>query len=162
MATKPKITGKHVLFSLVAFFGVILVANVIFISLAVKSFPGVTQEKAYETGLKYNDILAERADQAALGWRAEMTRAERSDDGAVVSIRLQDKLGRPLSLLSVTGELRRPASEDEDALLAFKSAGEGVYTANTSVLSPGAWDLTAIAAGPNDEKFEFAVRVIFE
>jgi len=162
MAGSAKITGKHVLFALLAFFGVIVVANTIFITLAVKSFPGEAEEKPYMQGLNYNKVLADRAEQAALGWRAEVARAERAGDGAVIGLRLYDAAGAPLLRLSIDGALKRPAHHGEDAALAFNLSSEGIYLADIPSLAPGLWDLSAVAANEKGERFDFRARVMIE
>ena len=61
-----KITGWHVLFSVIAFFGVITAVNAVMISYAVKSFPGEDQKKSYMQGLQYNKVLEEKKLQEQL------------------------------------------------------------------------------------------------
>ena len=72
--TQPKkqreLTGKHVLLMLVAFFGVIIVTNVIFINAAVTSFRGEDVKGSYRQGLEYNETLETRKSEGQLGWSA--------------------------------------------------------------------------------------------
>ncbi len=162
MARTAKITGKHVLLALLAFFGVIIVANAIFITLAVRSFPGESEEKPYIQGLNYNKVLADRAEQAALGWRAEVVRAERTGDGAIIGLRLYDAADQPLLRLRIEGVLKRPAYKGEDTAITFNLTSEGVYQASVSPLSPGVWDLSAEAANEKGERFDVAARMMIE
>lgn len=159
MGAKGKLTGWHVLMMLVAFFGVMIVANVAFISAAVKTFPGVTDEHAYDKGLKYNETLAARAEQAALGWTAEVTEVTRIDGAGRIVVRIVDG-DRALSRLAVSGALRRPASAEGDQPLAFAPLGDGLYEANVADFAPGAWDMTARAEDGAGEAFDFTARII--
>jgi len=162
MAGGGKISGKHVLLALLAFFGVIIAANAIFITLALKSFPGETEEHPYLKGVNYNKTLAERAKQAALGWRAEVVKAEKSGAGAAIGLRLFDAADRPLLHLRVDGALQRPAYNREDTTLTFKLTNQGVYLANVELLTPGAWNLSAVAIDEKGERFEIEAQVIIE
>ncbi len=65
-----RITGWHVLAGMILFFSTIIAVNAVFISLAVQSFPGEDQRRSYVQGLEYNDVIAQRRAQAALGWTA--------------------------------------------------------------------------------------------
>ncbi|MEZ5891710.1 MAG: FixH family protein [Parvularculaceae bacterium] len=161
MTEKGKLTGWHVLAMLVAFFGVMIVANVTFITAAIESFPGVTDEHAYDKGLKYNETLSERAEQAELGWRAEVLEVSRDGAAGVITLRIASETG-PLKGLRVAGTLKRPASGKEDQTLAFEYAGEGLYEAKVDAFAPGAWDLTARAEGSAGETFDIAARIIAE
>lgn len=161
MAQTAKITGWHVLGAMVAFFGTIIVANAIFITAAVRSFPGESQKKSYVQGLRYNDVLAERAAQEALGWRAEVVLAERRRTGGEIALRLYGEDGRALENLSVSGELNRPAHDHEDRALRFEDWG-GVYRASVEALAPGAWDLRARAENAAGDVFDIHSRIIVE
>ena len=61
------ITGRHVLLMLVAFFGAILVANAIFITVALKSFPGESQKKSYVQGIRYKRNI-DRTRRSGSAW----------------------------------------------------------------------------------------------
>lgn len=153
-----RLTGRHVLLSLVAFFAVMLAANAVFVMYALESFPGESQKKSYLQGLNYNDTLAKRDAQAALGWRVEVSQV--STD--VVEVRFYDRRGEPLSGLSVNGVVGRPASQAEDQEVTFVEGENGAYRASGVILTAGAWDLAGDALNPSGRAFEFRSRVIVE
>lgn len=157
MVDQKKLTGRHVLLMLIGFFGVMLIANVAFVTVAVRSFPGESQKKSYLQGLHYNQTLAERAVQKALGWRAEITRVEND----LIEVRLFAG-GNALTDLTVTGELRRPASAGSDHALAFHEISPGVYRATPALLTSGAWDIEGLAKNARGQEFDFRARVIVE
>ena len=66
------LTGRHVLIALVAFFGVMLIANGIFVYFAVATFSGGDTSNAYRKGLDYNETLAAAERQAERGWHSEI------------------------------------------------------------------------------------------
>ena len=49
-----ELTGRHVLYMILGFFGVVLLANVVFVYLAMDTFTGLATEGAYVKGLSYN------------------------------------------------------------------------------------------------------------
>ena len=154
------ITGRHVLFMLVAFFGIIITTNVIFISLAVKSFPGESQKKSYVQGLQYNETLKARADQARLGWQVQVTQVEREESGVSIELRFVRDQNTPLDGLNIEGTLRRPIHDREDQALTFFSIGNGAYRATATSAAAGRWDLKAFAVDTQDQRFDFNARVV--
>jgi nitrogen fixation protein FixH len=66
------IQGRHVLMGLVAFFGVMLLANAIFVYFAVATFSGGDTSDPYRKGLNYNAALEEAKRQAEQGWRTDV------------------------------------------------------------------------------------------
>ena len=135
-----RIKGWHVLAGMIMFFAIIIAVNTVFISLALKSFPGEDQRRSYVQGLEYNDVLAQRRAQAALGWSAAVNLA---DDR--VLIRVSDAEDQPVMGLELTGVLRHPANTDLDHALVFNEVRPGVYSAPVDALTEGGWTLHAEA-----------------
>ncbi len=156
---KGKLTGRHVLLMVIAFFGVMLVANVIFIRAAVTTFPGVSEEKSYFQGIHYNDTLAERDAQSRLGWAAEVMEVARDGEGGRIVIRMV-KDDAALTNLALTGVLKRPAHSTEDQDLAFNPLGEGLYEAEVAAFGPGAWDMALRAENSLGETLDAEARII--
>lgn len=159
MTEKGKLTGFHVLLIVIAFFGVMIAVNVAFISAAVKTYPGVSEKKSYFQGLHYNDTLADRAAQAQLGWKAEVSEVMREENAGVIVLRMKDADGGVLTGLALTGTLKRPAHSGEDQTLEFAHAGGGEYRAAIAAFSAGAWDLNAQAQNHAGETFDIEARV---
>jgi len=134
--TRPPFTikGWHVAVAMVAFFGVIIAVNAVFLTQAYRSHPGQVAPKPYEAGLIYNAELDRQRAQAALGWRAA---AEARADG--LSVVMQDRDGAPLRGLTVTAILQRPATEHGRSELTLTETAPGRYGAAKADLS-GVWD----------------------
>ena len=137
-----RVRGWHVLAIMIAFFTVIISVNVVFITLAMNSFPGEDQRRSYVQGLEYNRVIAERRAQAELGWQATVNLAEDR-----VLIRIMDAEDQPVMGLELTGALRHPANLELDRVLSFTEARPGVYSAPVTELSEGGWTLRAEASG---------------
>lgn len=152
------LTGRHVLAILLGFFLMIVVANSIFITLAVKSFPGEQEKKSYLQGLNFNDRLAERDAQAALGWAVELTDGFEGDR-AVLDLQFLSDKARPVTGLAITGALARPATQTGEREFEFFETAPGVYRAEIEDIDAGAWLFEASAAGRDGEVFRLRKRL---
>ncbi|MDP6704706.1 MAG: FixH family protein [Alphaproteobacteria bacterium] len=143
-STAKELTGRHVLAMLVGFFAVILVANIVFVWLALDSWTGLDTENAYLRGLDYNRTLEQAAAQQRLGWRLDY---EIVDEGANrrLTVRLSDRDGAPIAGLRVGAQLKRPTHDGHDLALTLEPRGGGVYGATFRPPLPGQWDLTVRA-----------------
>ncbi|OFX03152.1 MAG: hypothetical protein A3E78_05395 [Alphaproteobacteria bacterium RIFCSPHIGHO2_12_FULL_63_12] len=162
MTSTFRLTGKHVLAIIVGFFMVVIIANTIFITLAVKSFPGEQEKKSYLQGLAYNERIAEREAQTLLGWTAEISKASLAADIAEIELQFASSSSTPVTGLEVTGTLVRPADDGEDHALVFEPSGPGRYRAIVEGVAPGAWRLDAIALSGDGEKFALEKRMTLE
>ena len=158
MTTAPfKLTGRHVLIGMVAFFSLVIGANATFITLAIWSFPGEEEAKAYAVGLNYNETLAERRAQAALGWREEIEIIRGPAAQAIIEMRDAD--GSPLDGLAIEGGLRRPAADGADIVLRFDALGRGRYRAPLPPDAAGQWELRATLWDAENRRFTLRSRL---
>lgn len=157
-----RLTGRHVLFTLIGFFLVIITVNSIFISFAVRTFPGEHEKKSYMQGVAYNDRLAARDVQEALGWSADIIEVKTEADKTIIAIAYRSKDGRPLSGLNVQGRIARTVAQDADRDLRLAASGAGVYRAELPALAPGLWRLSARAVSPQAETFTFNTDLVLE
>lgn len=139
-----EIRGWHVLVMIVAFFATIIGVNVTFAVLAVQSFPGEDVQRSYLQGLHYNSTLAERREQAALGWRAT-TQLRSDNEGVALVVTMNDHDTSPIEGAMLTGELEWPTNSQLDRALTFESQGGGRYVARLNTLAVGRWRLRARA-----------------
>jgi len=135
----PRFTlkGWHVLAMLVAFFGVIIAVNTVFVTLAFQTFRGEDERRSYMQGLAYNEVLDDRRAQAELGWVA----AVNLEDGRVLAA-IETSGGEPVRGLQLDGVLRHPADMSRDHALSFEEIRPGVYAAAADP-GDGRWVLTA-------------------
>lgn len=155
------LNGWHVLVALLSFFGVVILANAIFITMAIRSFPGEQEKKSYLQGLAFNDRIAERTEQEALGWTATINSGRAEDDSADVTLVFLSASSTPISGLSVSGVLARPASDEFDTPLAFEEVEPGTYRA-VAAADPGAWRLDVQATSERGERFTLEKRLTLE
>lgn len=151
-----EVRGWHVLAMLLAFFALVIAVNVAFAVLALRSFPGEDVRRSYLQGLQYNDTLAERRAQAALGWRIEV-----GQRAGALEVFANNRNGEPLDRLTVQGELQRRADARFDRSLTFEHVGAGRYVARVEDLAPGAWRLRARAEDGQGEALDFESELIW-
>ncbi len=157
------IRGKHVLLAMLAFFGAIILVNLVFVYFALDTWTGITTDNAYQEGLEYNQTLAERDAQRALGWKAAVSVISADGGEESLSVTLTDRDGRPLRGLLVSGSLRRPTHEGHDQPVVLAEETDGRYTSPLSLPLRGNWDLSLTAAVPDrlpeDPVFEMKKRL---
>lgn len=156
--TTMRIRGVHVLFAMLAFFATVIAVNITFVVLALQSFPGEDVRRSYMQGLNYNETLAERRAQAALGWTAAAGFIQQ-DGAPAVEVTLRDSAGQPIDGLVTTGELRWPASERLDHSLHFTPRGEGRYVASLQHMASGRWQLRAHAQQSDSRALDFEAEL---
>ncbi len=150
-----ELTGRHVLFALFGFFGMMLVANGIFVYYALETFHGVDDPNAYQDGLSYNQRIEAERRQDALGWSHALTLS----DGGRVMLTFNDKAGNPVSGLTVAGTLGRPVDDSFTHKLALKESGTGVYSARIEGLGAGTWIVSLEASKLRGEGSETLYRI---
>ncbi|WP_340647365.1 FixH family protein [Phenylobacterium sp.] len=149
-----ELNGWHVLSLFVSFFLVVIVVNVAFTVMAIRTYPGQVSRTPYEDGVAYNAKLAQLNAQARLGWRAA---ARAGDDGAVM-VTFLDRAGRPVTGLKVAAKLERPATETGRKNAFLPETAPGAYSARLGGLS-GAWDLSLVAHDAAGARFEAERRL---
>ena len=146
MTVRP-ITGRKVLLGLVAFFVVVAAVNAVFITLSLRTFPGVETDDAYRKGLAWDRELDAAAAQRALGWNvtvawqaAAPTPATEAQATGRITVRAEDRAGAALGGLAADISFRRAVHEGEDRH--FRIPGEsspGVYAADVVLPGRGDW-----------------------
>ncbi|MEZ5956334.1 MAG: FixH family protein [Hyphomonadaceae bacterium] len=146
--------GGHVLAGLLLFFGAIIAINIAFAIAAVRTFPGEDVRRSYTQGLHYNDVLAERREQALIGWQAQ-TQLSSSESGARLIVQLHDANGAAIERATIDAVLRWAPNESGDQTLQFAYVGDGRYVAELGALRAGRWDLRARAHDAHGGALDF-------
>ena len=133
------LTGRGVLLLLAGFFGVIILTNAVFITLAVRTFRGEDEARPYLQGVAYNHTLSRRAEQARLGWRASIADRRLPSGKVLLTVDVTQPDGEPPQGLALVGELRHPADEHRDRALRFAETAPGHFETVLRDLAPGRW-----------------------
>ncbi|MFG1268299.1 FixH family protein [Xanthobacter sp. DSM 14520] len=153
-----ELTGRAVLLILLAFFGVVIVVNVIMARFAVSTFAGVETESSYKAGLAFSAEHRAAEEQVARHWNVNVELASPGNEARVVTIRVLDPSGMPLSQLTPDGRFAHPTDARRDVDLDLKPLGDGRYRA-TAVAGPGQWDLVIDFAQGGERQFRSKNRV---
>lgn len=143
------ITGRMVLFGILAFFGVIFMVNGAFVYFALDSWPGLTTGKAYEQGRDYNQTLSGAEVQHSLGWSSQIEFTA-DQERHVFRIIFVDNEGHPLSGLRVHASFQRPVGDENVIDVVLPEIARGEYRSPISLPFAGRWH-ASIEAGMNDD-----------
>jgi nitrogen fixation protein FixH len=135
------ITGRKVLFMMVAFFGVVIGVNLIMMRLAIQTLPGTEVDSAYSASLAYEKEIATARAQSARNWKVDAHVERRADGAATVRLDARDASGTPLSGLKFSGRLERPTDKRVDRAVELAESGIGIYRGGAIDVLPGQWDL---------------------
>jgi nitrogen fixation protein FixH len=146
-APLPKrLTGRTVLLWLLAFFGVVIGANLVMVKLALDSLPGTDVDSAYRASLAYNGEIRAAQDQAGRAWSV-VGRVERAPDGhASVRVEARDRHNAPLTGLVFSARMSRPTDKRADRVVTLGEREAGLYRGELADVAPGQWDLVLEAA----------------
>ncbi len=140
VSPKP-LTGRKVLFMLVAFFGVVIGVNMVMMKLAILTLPGTDVDSAYSASLAYENEIAAAHDQNARNWKVDAHIQRSADGGATLQVEARDNSGKPMSGLKFQGRFERPTDRGADKSVALTETGIGIYRGSASLIVPGQWDL---------------------
>lgn len=155
---KGPITGRHVLYAMLIFFGVIFVVNGVFIYLARSTFTGVSTEDAYHKGLAYNDVIRAARSQHTLGWQVVDMKLTQ---GGALQVMFLDQEEAPLQGLTVQAEVRRPTTQEYDQTLTLAERAPGLYAGQGEALAQGQWQVVLLAQR-GDDAFRVEHRVFLK
>jgi nitrogen fixation protein FixH len=140
VSPKP-LTGRKVLFMLVAFFGVVIGVNLVMMRLAIQTLPGTEVDSAYSASVAYEKQIEAARDQNARNWKVDAHVERSGQGGATLQVEVRDNDGRPMSGLKFQGHFERPADKRADQAVALAETGIGIYRGSASLIAPGQWDL---------------------
>lgn len=153
-----RLTGKKVLFILIAFFSVIAAVNGVMAYVAINTFSGLQTQRPYETGVKFNDAIAQARLQDNQHWKVD-THVERASNGAVnLTIALADRQGAAIADSELNVKLVSPVDSRRDARFVLTADGPGRYH-GAAEATAGQWDLVIEAKRSQDAVFRSVSRV---
>ena len=138
---RPKeVTGRTVLFCIVAFFGVVALVNGIMMRFAISTFAGLETESPYKAGLAFGREIAASEAQEQRHWNVSGKLGRLVDGQVRLEISARDASGRPLAGYDVLARLSHPTDRRLDHELTMNPTSAGQYVGRGSA-SPGQWDL---------------------
>lgn len=131
-AGKP-FTGRHMAMILIAFFGVVIIVNLVMARFAVTTFGGKVVENSYVASQHYNEWLERAEAQERLGW--ERVIGVDPDRHVRLAVR---KDGAALTGLAVTATLNHPLGRAAPVPVRFVAAPDGSLR-SAAPLPAGRW-----------------------
>ena len=153
-----EITGRMVLFCLVAFFVVVAGANFVLVKAAISTFGGVETESSYRAGLLFDREIAAAQAQAARHWRVAAKVMPAKDGTTGVEMSAQDSAGRPLSGLDAIVRLSHPTDRRLDHALTMHEDAPGHFRGTTARVE-GEWDVMIELSRGEERLFRSKNRV---
>lgn len=126
-SAKDKKKDKYILFSFLAFFGVIFTVDGFFIHTALTTQTGVVTDQAYERGLNYNKTLHAAKTQPSLNDKLSF------DNGV---LRWRSNIKNAV----VKARVIRPIQEGHDFDITLNHVGDGIYEATLDLPFRGLWE----------------------
>jgi nitrogen fixation protein FixH len=151
--TKGTFTGRKMLLSILAFFGVIIAVNVGLTVFALRTDTGLVVPNSYVASQNFNRMRANAAAQETLGWRMNIRTSEDT-----VTIRVLEESGAPLPGLTFEARAGRPVSDFQDRQLVFAEVAPGIYRAST-ILGDGTWEIDVTALTDTKQSFRRIFRI---
>lgn len=145
---------------LIAMMSVIVTVNIIMITVAFKSSPGLVVEDYYEKGKNYNKSLAKMAAQKKLGWDARLLLPETIVVGekSRYGLTVVDKSKSDISVDRVEIYAFRPSDVEADFSMEMNLKSQGQFMGDLDFPLPGVWDLVVNIVRGNDQ-FEITERI---
>jgi nitrogen fixation protein FixH len=138
---KPReLTGKHVLFCLLGFFGAVLTANAVMVKAAMSTFGGVQTVSSYKAGLMFGQDVARAERQDELHWQVNGKLSRDGAGNAVLDISVRDLKGSAVNGLAARARLAHPADARRDHTIVLENASAGRFHGVTQA-EPGQWEL---------------------
>ncbi|PBB22962.1 cytochrome oxidase [Mesorhizobium sp. WSM4312] len=147
-------TGRHMLATVLAFFGVVIAVNLTMATLASTSWTGLVVENTYVASQQFNKKAEEGRAQAALGWTGKLTIA-----AGEVRYSLTDAGGKPVALHGVKVLFRHPAYEKEDKAITLALASGQDFAAQHTP-KDGVWIVEVDADAGLDKAYRDVRRIM--
>lgn len=136
-AARP-LTGRMVLFMLLAFFGVVIAVNLVMFRLASATFSGQGDKNAYIAGLTYNKALVAAREQDKRGWKVDASLQRVAPGRSVISVVRADD--GAFANVEVIARFEHPSSGRMDRVVSLQPSGSNAWRASLD-LPAGVWDL---------------------
>ena len=154
-------TGFKFLIWLLVFFGVIFTANIIMMTFAFNSHPGLVTQTPYKDAKEYNNDLEEAEMQKQSGWKLKITHLPKK----VIDDYFSVKISYPKSALppkSVTVKFIRPALAGHDFSYDLFHRGDNIYAADIKFKIDGVWNVLVTAHTVKLKKYYLKSRLVIE
>lgn len=128
----PNPRDKWIPWYFVLFFLVIALIDGLFVFVALRTYPGIVTQQAYEKGLTYNDILEKAQNQPNIYQKP-------SYENGMLHWVLKEKNGEAISNALIQVKLMRPVQDGYDFDTTLEYKGNGIYETALTLPLQGLW-----------------------
>lgn len=146
-------TGRHMLLTTTAFFGVIIAVNVIMAWLALSTWSGLVVNDTYVASQEFNKNAAAMKAMTASGITGRL-----SIKGSEIYYSIRNRDGSPAIVDEVTANFKRPVGDHNDFSVAFRKLSEGRFAGDHDVTT-GDWIVEIVARHAGALVMHQAVRI---
>jgi nitrogen fixation protein FixH len=154
-----ELTGRTVLFCLVAFFAVVFAVNAVMVSAAVTTFGGLETASSYQAGLTFGREIAAAEAQQARHWQVNAALRPEGGGSTVIELSARDRAGRPLIGLDSKVLMIHPTNRRLDHPVEMSAGGSGRFHGAVTT-EAGQWDLVIELSRGGERLFRSRERVI--
>jgi nitrogen fixation protein FixH len=147
-------TGRHMLIIMLAFFAVVLSANMTLVYFARHSWTGLVVKNSYVASQEFNEKTAAMVKAAQVDAHISVGKEE-------VSVTLTTKTGEAVHAESVVLSVGRPSHEGEDRSIPLAAQGDGSFAARHG-LARGQWSGFVTARIPGQKNWSRPILILVE
>ncbi|MQP67586.1 hypothetical protein GE253_19860 [Niveispirillum sp. SYP-B3756] len=125
-------------FAFVGFFLLLFSVQGVFVSIAVKTFPGLVTDQPYATGIGYNEVLKEQAAEAALGWQVQTRFEPTGPLAGRLTLQVTDANGEPVEA-HIVAQAERMTKFPQIVELATETTSRGEAVLPVKLPLAGRW-----------------------
>ncbi len=142
-----------------------LVVNFTMITIGLNTHPGLVVDDFYAKGKAYlHEEARQNEAEQRLQWRMVLTPPSQPKLNQLQQYQfiLKDKEGEPINGAEVTLYAYRVNDASKDFSVEMRESRSGVYTAETTFILPGHWDLIVSAERSEEDKLDVAQRIFIQ
>lgn len=156
-----EVTGRTVLLCVVAFFGIVLLANGIMIREAISTFGGLETESSYKAGQAFGREIAASEAQQKRHWNVTAKVGAISGGRLRIELSALDAAGRPLNGVEAVVRLSHPTDRRLDHTVRMPAAGSGHFIGQVAATA-GQWDLIVDLFRNDERMFRSRERIVLQ
>lgn len=159
-----RLTGRRVLYILIATFGVVFAVNGYMIYRAIGSFPGLATESSFRDSQRFNSEIAAAQAQVDRGWHVVADATHTGDDAVTIVLTARDRDDKPLTGVTFAARLEHPADRhhDKHVELSPVAGASDRYEGHLAAVTPGKWGLVIEGDGTAGRLFLSQNTVFFK
>jgi nitrogen fixation protein FixH len=155
-----RLTGRMVLFYLIAFFGVVMSVNGVMIYEALSTMTGVDTDSPYQAGRMFERDVAMAKAQDSRHWHVD-AQVTPSSNGARLKVAAHDEAGRPLTGMQASAAFQRPTDRRLDRDVELVEDSPGKFSGSAEIMA-GQWDLVIEISRHGERLFRSKNRVVLK